>query len=426
MKPQPPAGPRVLNIVSAFASGQGTAPGTSLNYRAFDIIFAPLGPICATLTNNYQNSSQHGAAAVVAELDKLKEYVDTGRVLVIWPAPKDAIFRGGGDPWSNIISKLNELPLPVEVVPSMGNNITPTTAELKPFFSAIENGLNYRFRFDPGRHIPLANTDANNPRCVSSGFVTEKNGVILCLPEINTGLGQTTIDTVLGLADYLRANYGSQRVPLPAWASALTTPQEAPLKKAIADVEAQLAGLGDKLTITQKQLSGVEARKQLFAGQGNALRDQVAWAFRTLGFSVTVHDSNRVDVTAEYGGQPFVMEVKGSRKSAGEDDVAQLMKWDLEYVEKHHKMPICILVMNAYSDVPLSTRLTSTECRPFPANVIELATKRNFRLVTGVQLFNMAHAVEANPACGLEIAKLFLSGPTEIPRFTDMPAFVAA
>ncbi|MFN0193821.1 MAG: hypothetical protein ACKVP5_17915 [Aestuariivirga sp.] len=417
-----PKQPIVLSIGTKYVFAPQAQLGAPINFRDYDIILCSLSFLGATLGKGLQDPKQL-VAKIIAELDKLKAYVETGRIAVVWPAPRHSIFGPGTDDWLPISGRLRKFPLPVSVVPNIGQNITPAAPELASIFASIENGLSYATCYDPESHIPLAYADAEKPNCVASGFVTENNGVVLCLPELNPNYGAQLGTAILGFAEYLRRNFGPHRPPLPTWASALMMPKEVPLKDAIVDVKAQLSALGEKLTATEKQLSDIEDRKQLFAGQGNALRDQVAWVLRTLGFEVTTHDGNRVDITAAYDGVPFVIEAKGKKGSAGENDVAQLMKWDQEYFDAHKAMPQCLLVVNAFCETPLLGRIASPDCRAFPDNVVKFAGRRNYRLATGLQLFNMAHEAEANPARKKEIAELFLSGPTEIQGFTDMPAF---
>jgi hypothetical protein len=416
--------PRVLNLGTKYTSSatQGE-PGSNLNYRDFDVVLFSLPNLSGKLAKANRSPEYH-VEAVIAELNKLKAYIETGRIAAIWLAERGTIVPKGNALDVKLMEVFRKFPLPIDVAPLVGDKITAASSAIASLFEGINNGISYCVRYEPRPHIPLAYADIDSARCVASGFVTENNGVLLCLPMISDNIDHRTLTrTIVEIAEHLRQNYGPRRAALPAWAQALTMPSEALRKAEILHLESQIVTLNRELETTRIRLQDTEARKQLFAGQGTALRDQVAWALRTLGFRVETHDGNRVDITASYNGVPFVVEVKGKKKSAGEDDVAQLMKWDHEYVEEFRVAPQCLLVVNAFCETPLAERLGSTEYRAFPENVLKLAASRNHRLITGLQLFNMAHEAESNPARASEIAELLLSGPAEITGFAHLPYF---
>lgn len=292
---------------------------------------------------------------------------------------------------------------------------------LKHAFTELEGQLNYCTLLKSKELRPLFR--AKGTTDMVGGFkLTEGGGCILFLPYPEywedkqdgidrRGARTTFLEAALTFPQLLKTE-SETALELPPWTAPYLLPRENDASQEILSINEQIKGLLGERAHLEHQLLELRRRKLLFAGDGDGLEEQVEWALTTLGFDV--HKStkpNRVDRIAIRKDCPIVVEIKGRRKSATEGDATQLDKWVSEYFSEHHQEPKGLLVVNAYRDTPPESRTDL----PFPDQIMAYCKKRQFCLVTGLQLLNMAltAATDATKKDGLADLLFTTVGPVE-------------
>lgn len=98
------------------------------------------------------------------------------------------------------------------------------------------------------------------------------------------------------------------------------------------------------------------------------------------------------------------------------------MRWVADHIEKKGlPSPKGLLIINAFRDEPLDTRLAEGHARPFPHNVVAFAKSQRYALITGLQLFNMAAEIETSPTRASELAEALMTTDGFFDQFYTMP-----
>jgi hypothetical protein len=158
----------------------------------------------------------------------------------------------------------------------------------------------------------------------------------------------------------------------------------------------------------------------LFTGTGRSLELAVRRALEALGFDVSEGAPGRDDLVAQYGGRVAVLEVKGTSKSAGEYQAAQLEKWVSDYYFTQQVRPKGILVVNAFRELPLRERTEAA----FPNQMLEYSERREHCLLTGLQLLGAVLAVEQDSSRRDQMIESLFATNGVYPGFQDWSAFL--
>lgn len=175
---------------------------------------------------------------------------------------------------------------------------------------------------------------------------------------------------------------------VPEWLHKFALPEQAVAQEETLKLLSEMAVLEEK----REKLRATDAEsnqwKRLVASDGLALEQQVVLAFQELGFEALTVLRGRSDLRLLKGEQKFVVEVKGTRKSAAEKHAAQLEKWVAEEIATGSPAK-GILVVNGWRDLPLNERTEAV----FPAQMIAYSTARSHCLISGLQLLSLVRAV---------------------------------
>lgn len=193
-----------------------------------------------------------------------------------------------------------------------------------------------------------------------------------------------------GLDIILRDLYGiGIREPEPEWAARLRVPEQDTIEKEIKEAEDIIGAERAKIDAASTELAGRRKFIELLYQKGERLQELVWEALENISATVTRPTvDNKEDgwVSTPFG--EGVLETKSSKGSASFDDVRQLDGWVLNGREKGKEYK-GILIGNYFCEKPLTSRR-----KPFPANVIKEAKKREQCLLTTRQLFEAHCAVQ--------------------------------
>ena len=258
--------------------------------------------------------------------------------------------------------------------------------------------------------------------CVG-GYVVGGNGsVVLHLPYLIEGPPSTSARyaaSIVELIETLRSTPDAVSIALPTWTEPYLLPRETDLADEISELNTQIKGLYEKRGKIESEASSLKQWKHLFASDGPELETAVERALTALGFEVDPGKPGRTDRIARRDKKAMVVEVKGYKKGAKEGRVwTQLHRWQNDYIQEHAEKPKSLGVINTFRETPIDER-TGTH---WPSKLIQDCEQDHYALVTGVQLFNMALAAEADPSKQDQIAQLLFDsdGPVNGYEAWDM------
>jgi hypothetical protein len=143
----------------------------------------------------------------------------------------------------------------------------------------------------------------------------------------------------------------------------------------------------------------------LVTASGATLETLAHEAFAALGFTLETPQGGRADSVLRLGKRAAVVEIKGQKGSAKEQDAAQLYKWVAAFYADHSEHAKGLLLVNAFNETPLSKRTRAA----FPKQMLKFAAdQQGFCLVTGEQLLALWLKVEAAPGTRKALAESLL------------------
>ncbi len=279
--------------------------------------------------------------------------------------------------------------------------------------------------------------------CVVGGSARIKSGLVIVLPQ-RIALAKRSaarsapnspkppgatvsltpsafVDALVTLLVALRADKGE--FAQPDWARRVLIANEGDLVGAVGDAESALQRALSQVDEAKGRLKRLQRRKLLITGTGKALEAVVEEALIALGFTVEEGQSGRTDRLARHTRfGPAVVEVKGKGKSAAERDCAQLEKWVSEHHLAHDEKPKAILVVNAWRDLPLSSRSEPA----FPDQMVPFAAGREHCLMTGAQLLCAWLDAERYPERVEDIARAMFECKGRFASYVDSSEFISA
>ncbi len=248
------------------------------------------------------------------------------------------------------------------------------------FFNKYKNHLTYRSYFEDVELNKLINVQGSNKT------VSFKNGNVIYLPgfsDLDPTDEQSFIDDIIRTFIQNNSDLSKQ---MPEWSKEYILPNEnkkkADLKKLLENQEMLKKSIDD----LELEIQLIENLKILFTGTGSDLEVKVEEIFKELGFEILPKKANRDDIIAKYGGNIFVIEIKGVKGSAAEKQAAQLEKWVAEYKEHNEISPKGILIVNSFKDTELKDR---DFIAFFPNQMIPYSSNRDHCLISGIQLLGL-------------------------------------
>ena len=208
------------------------------------------------------------------------------------------------------------------------------------------------------------------------------------------------VDALVSLAAQLRGEK-----ELPDWAKEIALPGERKVRTRLSDAEGKVEHWKAETTSRAEVLRVIERRKGLVAASGAALEALAHEAFAALGFTLETPQEGRADSVLRFGKRAAVVEIKGQKGSAKEQDAAQLYKWVAAYYADHGEPAKGLLLVNAFHQTPLSKRKHAA----FPNQMLKFAVdQQQFCLLTGEQLLALWLKADAEPKTRKALAESLL------------------
>jgi len=192
---------------------------------------------------------------------------------------------------------------------------------------------------------------------------------------------------------------------LPDWAREIELPGERKARVRLSDSEGKVEHWKAERTSRTEVLRVIERRKGLVTASGAALEALAHEAFAALGFTLETPQEGRADSVLRLGDCAAVVEIKGQKGSAKEQDAAQLYKWVAAYYADHGEPAKGLLLVNAFHQTPLSKRKRAA----FPNQMLKFAVdQQQFCLLTGEQLLALWLKADAEPKTRKALAQSLL------------------
>ncbi|MCL1989285.1 MAG: hypothetical protein FWG67_00180 [Defluviitaleaceae bacterium] len=183
------------------------------------------------------------------------------------------------------------------------------------------------------------------------------------------------------LHENLKANINDFH--LPKWTEKYGILDEFKIRNVINSIDNQIEELQKARLKKLDELKEFEKYKLLLTATGEQLEKIVFKLLLDLGFEPKETEINRADGVFTFGNQDIVTEVKGVGKSATEKHVAQLEKWNSEFLETNGREAKGLLIINTFREKDISDRAIADD---FPNQILPYAQKRDQCLLTTTQL----------------------------------------
>ena len=192
---------------------------------------------------------------------------------------------------------------------------------------------------------------------------------------------------------------------LPDWAKEIELPGERRARTRLSDSEGKVEHWKAETTSRAEVLRVIERRKGLVTASGVSLETLAREAFAALGFTLETPQEGRADSVLRLGKRAVVVEIKGQKSSAKEQDAAQLYKWVAAYYADHGEHAKGLLLVNAFHQTPLNKRKRAA----FPNQMLKFAVdQQQFCLLTGEQLLALWLKADAEPRARKALAESLL------------------
>lgn len=267
---------------------------------------------------------------------------------------------------------------------------------LKHFHSAFESQISYQAYLNidyneiPGSYIL---NRANQPVAAVFGV---GDGLLVFLPHLEKGDIDKKLSSVLvGIG---RKFYGKiTETPPPNWIKEYDLFGEEKLEKEITQTQQEIDALVNKRKTYEQEKSSLVAFKGLLYEKGHPLENIVLRAFRLIGFEAENRNTGNVehDIVFSSPEGKGIAEVEGKDKdwiSVGKfDQLTRAVDEDYEITEEWSEG---ILIGNPFRLLPPYERLEP----PFTPKAISVAKRKNFSLLTTIQLYQAVEYILEHPA----------------------------
>jgi len=327
----------------------------------------------------------------------LEQYLDRGGVLFVF-VDNDPIytFRLGHGPDSKDskidfreILLLNPGDFKTEQM--RGSNIIYADSAYLDFF----NGWDVSYNFVYNKFKGFAAARVKNTNQAISVAVPHGRGIIFLLPDLKLSADDYNdyenrlFDARLAILNFIHQFEVSkphvQNIALPDWCNEYFLGEEGNEVKAMRDLRDELAEVQQRINTQQELLDNYKTLKQALSGTGKPLEGIVEMLFTEFGFEFLPTQPGRDDLILKAGDKIGVVEIKGVKGSASEQNATQLMKWVNNYHHENNVEPKGILIVNAFKDLAPDKRKEEA----FPHQMIAYSTRMQFCLMTTYQLLGL-------------------------------------
>lgn len=209
---------------------------------------------------------------------------------------------------------------------------------------------------------------------------------------------------------------------LPTWTSNYSWEREKHLRNELASAKKRVDELEKAIAEKSHHLASEEDLKILFSAKGDALVDEVIKVFRELGIKAEHGKTGRDDIVIRFKSKNAVVEVKGKKKSAAEEDAAQLEKWVSGFKADKGIDPKGILLIDAFCETPLVKRKEPA----FPHQMLKYSAQREHCLMTTTQLLGLLLEARAHPEKREDLVNSIFSTIGVFQQFSDWTKFLVS
>jgi CRISPR/Cas system-associated exonuclease Cas4 (RecB family) len=359
---------------------------------------------------------QHGQIndAIVFRVAEFSEFLALGRTIVVFTASLNL-----------------EIILPIGALgqkPISGNRVDFKGPDyLKVFWESVQQDMQFLAYFEKPPGKPFLFVPATDKAVATLAKVGPGNLLILPWFKIPGGppsIYQEQCSRFMTAFRKLNEKLSPKKaiVEFPSWCKDYSWERERGLRDALTSLRKQSEQLSKAIAETSSNLDAEENLKALFTLKGDALLEVVIEAFRSLGVKAERGEPGRDDIIIEFDGKPAVVEVKGKKKSAAEEDAAQLEKWVAGFKADKGVDPKGILFINAYCETPLVERTEPA----FPHQMLKYSTQREHCLITTTQLLGLLLEARAYPEKRVDLVNGLFSTVGVYQRFLDWQKFLTA
>lgn len=361
---------------------------------------------CAAIAN-YDEQEQ------IAQIrrNEFSEFLASGRTIVVFSRTINLkIFLP--------IEKAKVIPISGHLVDFKGPDY------LKTFWNAIKGSMKYFTCFEEPLGLPFLYVHSTTK--VVASLCKYQRGHIIFLPwmdisplgSVNEHNNATFVNAFQNLNQHLvpQKSVGEP----PAWSAHYGWQYEHQLRDELIDLQKKQEALETAIKKTTNALDSEDKLKILFTAKGDILLDVVIEIFRSIGAKADRGEPGRDDIIIEFEGKSAVAEVKGKKKSAAEEDAAQLEKWVAGFKSEKGNDPKGILLVNAFCDTPLAERNDEA----FPHQMLKYSKQREHCLMTTLQLLGLILEVRAHPESRIELVTSIFTTVGVYQQFSDWKKFL--
>lgn len=348
---------------------------------------------------------------------QLEMYLDSGGVLFVF-VDNDPIYPYQlGDSSNSDKSKtdfreillLNPEELKTEKM--SGSNIVYADGIYKDFFEPWDVGYNFVYTKFKG----FLTAKVKNTNQAISVAVPHGKGLIFLLPDLKLSADDyqdyenRLFDARIAILNFIQRYEESkpqvQNIGLPDWCANYFLGKEIDEVTKLKDLENDLAELHQKISSQLEMLDSYNLLKQMLSATGKSLEGIVEFLLAKLGFEFLPTEPGRDDLIIKSDDQIAVIEIKGVKGSASEQNATQLMKWVNNYHHVNNVGPKGILIVNAFKDIEPNKRKEEA----FPHQMLAYSNRMQFCLMTTYQLLGLYLDYEAGDLSFIEIKNILFN-----------------
>lgn len=341
----------------------------------------------------------------ISRKKEISTLLENGKVIIVFLNPVRMVAGEKGDTGSySYISNYDFMPISKGYLIKnleVGKSSSPNSIILKdsknyftPYYLAFKDEIKYNVYFDidteENEHTFLANRSNK-----SVGFIWEiNNGLMVFLPSPEYQKNnKKLIGTLTQCAKKFLLKH--EITPPPIWINSYTLQGEDELQKDIEDLQSQVDRIEEKKKKAVEEKNKISYYKKLLYEQGTELEFVVIDAFKLFGFNAENRkiDDLEHDIIFNSDKGRGIAEIEGK-----DNDAIHISKMDQlnRVVDEDFKevgdFAQGILIGNHYRFTKIDDRK-----EPFTEKVLKFAKKKNFGLITTVEIYGAVEKILKNP-----------------------------
>ncbi len=263
-----------------------------------------------------------------------------------------------------------------------GYNIVPDKSieSLYDTPAGADSLFEYKYVID-NKSIDFSFFKIKKSQKIVAGLKFYKRGRIFFLPDLNLPIKdrvtaeENTFQKVLSLVQSVDLkNPNLNLYEEPKWLQQFHILNQSELVTQKKEKEERKKIIEAEITTINNSLYELKMAKSILNISGIQLERQLEEMFKSVGFEVVDTDrNNRVDLVLSHNKEIIVCEIKGLTGSAGERYAVQLEKWVSDYRLEYDVVPMGLLIVSGYREIPILERTNPI----FPHAMLSYVEQRN-------------------------------------------------